>query len=237
MLSLLAGRRRLPLPRRQAPASTASSTTRASRTRRCRARACAPGAVARAQLPVRRRAVRRLWRAGDDARDLRERAGGRRVRGRRRPLLLRRRHLLAGGRRRLRELQGAAPPTPPAAQRRRSSERGSTPTTRCSPSAGTPATKRKYWIAQNTWGPRGRRGFFRIARGADESALRAWPSPPTSSPARAAVSCTCGRRRACNRPPRRTPQAPRRPPYSTRARPAAAPPVTRVLVETTLKVS
>ena len=35
-----------------------------------------------------------------------------------------------------------------------------------------PQSQRKYWIAMNTWGPDwGERGFFRIARGDDESAF------------------------------------------------------------------
>ena len=35
-----------------------------------------------------------------------------------------------------------------------------------------PQSRRKYWIAMNTWGPDwGERGFFRIARGDDESAF------------------------------------------------------------------
>ena len=34
-----------------------------------------------------------------------------------------------------------------------------------------PQSQREYWIAMNTWGPDwGERGFFRIARGDDESA-------------------------------------------------------------------
>ena len=54
-----------------------------------------------------------------------------------------------------------------------------------------PQSQRKYWIAMNTWGPDwGERGFFRIARGDDESAFESMAvAADVVLPAGAAGAC------------------------------------------------